>query len=294
VAGPAFPTSAPPDSPQEGFPGPPRRKDGRWFLVSLVGLVVLVLVAAGLVWSRHSPLRSDGSHTAAPEKPLFSVPLLTVAAGSAVPTAPAAVPASVPGPHDPRTLWVDDVSSHSDIPRRVLQAYVRAAEQTTRRLPGCHLTWATLAGFGRVESDHGQHHGDAVGPDGRESWPIIGPPLDGSPGVRSIADTDHGVLDGDTTWDRAVGPMQFLPSLWKATGLRASGDGHAPDPQNIDDATLTAAAYLCSAGGDLAVPAKWWQAAFTYNNSVAYGRAVFSAADAYARVAATVKVGTGG
>lgn len=246
---------------------------------------VLALVGAGaVVLARHgSSLAGTRSHTRS--TPLFTVPPLDVVAGSAVPTAPPPVPASVPGPRDPRALWINTVSSHTDIPRRALQSYVRAADLTARRLPGCHLTWATLAGFGRIESDHGQHHGDSLGADGRESRPIIGPALDGSPGVRSIADTDHGVLDGDPVWDHAVGPMQFLPSRWHTLGVRASGDGQAPDPQNMDDATLTAAAYLCASGGDLAVPASWWKAAFTYNNSVAYGRAVFSAADAYAQVA---------
>jgi membrane-bound lytic murein transglycosylase B len=254
----------------------------------LVLVPVIVLLATGLVFSRHLSSQFH-ARTAAPVQPLFTVPLLAVASGSAVPSVPPPVPASVPGPHDPRARWIADVSADTDIPRRVLQAYVSAAEATARRLPGCHVTWATLAGFGRIESDHGEHHGDSVGPDGREVRPIIGPALDGSPGVRRIADTDHGVLDGDVVWDRAVGPMQFLPSRWRELGLRAAGDGHSPDPQDIDDAALTAAAYLCDAGGDLAVPARWWKAAFTYNNSVAYGRAVFSAADAYARVAARTR-----
>ncbi|MCA1656054.1 MAG: lytic murein transglycosylase, partial [Pseudonocardiaceae bacterium] len=53
-----------------------------------------------------------------------------------------------------------------------------------------------------------------------------------------------------------------------------------------DDAALTAARYLCASGGDLASAAGWWQAVLTYNESVAYGRDVFSGADAYARAAA--------
>jgi membrane-bound lytic murein transglycosylase B len=65
--------------------------------------------------------------------------------------------------------------------------------------------------------------------------------------------------------------------------VRASRDGNRPDPQNIDDASLTAARYLCADGRDLARPQGWWDAVLSYNNSVDYGQQVFSAADAYAR-----------
>lgn len=249
-------------------------------LLLVLGPVVALIIVFGVVL-RGGPMgtlaRSEG-----PVEPLFTIPALNVAAGSAVPTAPPPVPAVRPGPNDPRARWLTVVAGHTDIPRRALQAYVLAATITARREPSCHLAWTTLAGVGRIESDHGQHHGDSVGDNGVERFPIIGPALDGSPGVRAIHDTDHGRLDGDTTWDRAVGPMQFLPSRWASLGQRAAGDGGAADPQNIDDAALTAAADLCRSG-DLSLPARWWQAAFRYNNSVAYGRAVFSAADAYAK-----------
>jgi membrane-bound lytic murein transglycosylase B len=216
-----------------------------------------------------------------PVEPLFSIPALHVASGSAVPTVPPPVPATPAA----LTTWITHLSARTDLPRRALQAYVTAATITAQRLPACHLTWTMLAGVGRIESDHGQHQGDWINPNGTEGFPIIGPALDGSAGVQSIPDTDHGRLDDDVTWDHAVGPMQFLPSRWTQLGQRASGDGQPPDPQNIDDAALTAGMYLCQAG-DLAQPANWWAAAFRYNNSVVYGRAVFSAADAYAKAAA--------
>lgn len=247
----------------------------------MVAIVVPVVVLAVLltVWLSGGPL-STMTAVPPPERPLFTIPELDVAAGSAVPMVPPALPATAAA----RGRWLHDVSANTDIPRRVLLAYVNAANATAKRHPSCRLTWATLAGVGRIESDHGQHHGDFITSSGTEVYPIVGPALDGSPGVRGIHDTDHGRLDGDPVWDHAVGPMQFLPSRWAAMGERASGDGHAPDPQDIDDAALTAATYLCQSG-DLAVPSRWWRAAFHYNNSVAYGRAVFSAAEAYAKVA---------
>jgi hypothetical protein len=248
-------------------------------LLVLVPVVALIIVFGVVL--RGGPMgrlaRSEG-----PVEPLFTIPELNVDSGSAIPTVPPPVPAAKPGPNDPRARWITKVSAHTDIPRRALQAYVQAATITAKRAPSCHLTWNTLAGVGRIESDHGQHHGDSVGDNGEERFPIVGPALDGSSGVRSIHDTDHGRLDGDTVWDHAVGPMQFLPSRWATLGQRAAGDGRAPDPQDIDDAALTAAVYLCQSG-DLSVPARWWRAAFHYNNSVAYGRAVFSAADAYTK-----------
>lgn len=242
-------------------------------------LPVVALVVVVVLWLRGTA--TIPVTIGPPLPPPFTIPYLDVTPGGAVPTAPRPAPAVVPGVADP---WTTRVSGHTDIPTRVLQAYVQAAAITAKRTPGCHLTWATLAGIGRVESDHGQHDGDYVGQNGAEVRPIIGPALDGSPGVQRIPDTDKGRLDGDPVWDHAIGPMQFLPSRWHTLGQRANGDGTPADPQNIDDAALTAAKYLCAYGGDLAVGKDWWAAAYHYNNSTAYGREVFSAADAYAKV----------
>jgi len=182
--------------------------------------------------------------------------------------------------------WASALSERTQVPERSLVAYAQAELATRETTPACNLTWATLAGVGRVESHHGNYGGSEVGDNGQLSPPIIGIPLDGSPGVRAIPDTDGGRLDGDPQWDRAVGAMQFLPTTWQRWSMRASGDGQPPDPQNVDDAALTAAHYLCSSGGDLATPAGWWDAVLTYNQSVPYGQNVYSGADAYAREAA--------
>jgi membrane-bound lytic murein transglycosylase B len=150
--------------------------------------------------------------------------------------------------------------------------------------PACHLSWATLAGIGRVESNHGRFGGAQLRDDGRPSKPIIGVPLDGSSGVKAIGDTDHGRYDGDPAVDRAVGPMQFIPSTWRKWGADANLDG-VGDPQQIDDAALAAGRYLCAGGRDLSTPKGWWAAVFSYNNSVPYGQKVFGLADDYARAA---------
>jgi membrane-bound lytic murein transglycosylase B len=242
-------------------------------VAALVAGVTVVVVAAN---------EPDSLSTPTPPPP-FEVPELDVAPGTAVPTATAAAPGSVD-----LEAWAKRLSAKTEIPARSLLAYARAEIATKQTDPVCGINWATLAGVGRVESHHGRYNGTKIGADGRLTPPIIGIPLDGSPGVKAVPDTDGGRLDGDPHWDRAVGAMQFLPSTWAKWGVRASGDGAAPDPQNIDDAALSAAGYLCASGGDLSTAAGWWKAVLKYNESVTYGKDVFSGADAYAKAAAAL------
>ncbi len=166
------------------------------------------------------------------------------------------------------------------IPSPVLLAYLRAQTREARLQPGCHLTWPVIAGIGLIESGHAIHHGAMTpGWDGVARPPILGPVLNGN-GTAAIADSDGGKLDGDRTWDRAVGPMQFLPSTWRTWGVAADGHGTA-DPQNVRDAAAAAAAYLCSDGRDLRQPTALVAAVFSYNHSDNYVRAVLGAARTY-------------
>ena len=135
--------------------------------------------------------------------------------------------------------------------------------------PACGIEWWMIAGVGRVESRHGTIGGRSVRADGRPSRPIIGIALDGGPGVKAIVDTDGGSLDGDTEWDRAVGPMQFIPETWGIRGRDGDGDGTA-DPHNLYDAALAAGRYLCRLGGDLQLIDNLREAYFGYNTSSAY------------------------
>jgi membrane-bound lytic murein transglycosylase B len=241
-------------------------------LVAIVGVFVLLVVFAVAVVLRNN---SGGSET--PSKPRFTVAALTPKPGAVVPHKAPPVPARL-------TEWSAGIADRTDIPARVVLAYGSAELKMRDVDPGCRISWATLAGLGRVESSHGEYGGTEVLADGTLSKPIVGVPLDGHEGVQAIEDTDDGVLDGDPVWDRAVGAMQFVPATWRKWGMRASGDGQDPDPQNIDDAALTSARYLCGKGGDLSGPAGWWRGVLAYNKSVSYGRKVFSGADAYARV----------
>ncbi|TDV45455.1 lytic murein transglycosylase [Actinophytocola oryzae] len=241
-------------------------------VAALVAVVAIVVVGTG---------RPNRLTTPAQPPPGFEVPELDVAPGAAVPTTTV-----VPGADSSNVeAWAARLSEKTEIPARSLVAYAQAEIATRQTTPGCNINWATLAGVGRVESHHGRYGGTEIGADGELTPPIIGIPLDGSPGVRAIPDTDGGRLDGDRRWDRAVGAMQFLPTTWMRWGVRASGDGTSPDPQNMDDAAMSAAKYLCAAGGDLSSAEGWWKAVLTYNESVTYGRNVFSGADAYAKAA---------
>lgn len=98
----------------------------------------------------------------------------------------------------------------SDVPGPLLSLY---RDAVIERCPG--LPWSVLAAIGKVESDHGRLGGGHLTEDGTVVPRIIGPVLDGYDGTALVTDSDEGLLDGDARFDRAVGPMQFLPSTWK-------------------------------------------------------------------------------
>ncbi|MEU7468022.1 lytic transglycosylase domain-containing protein [Streptomyces sp. NPDC044984] len=182
-----------------------------------------------------------------------------------------------------------DLRSQSGIPATVLRAY-RAAETSVGRTdPGCRLPWELLAAIGKVES--GQARGGAVDRNGTTRGRITGPPLNGR-GFALIRDTDGGAHDGDTVYDRAVGPMQFLPSTWARWGTDGNGDGRA-DPNNVFDAALAAGHYLCAGDRDLGRAADLDRAILSYNHSRPYLRLVRYWLDFYSRGVHTVPDGEG-
>ena len=123
----------------------------------------------------------------------------------------------------------------SGIPEIALEAYQHAATVLSISDANCHLPWQLVAAIGRVESNDGRFGGAMLLPNGDGTRPIYGIPLDGRPGVALVRDTDGGKLDGDPNFDRAVGPMQFIPSTWAVYGVDGNNDGKR-DPNNIFDA----------------------------------------------------------
>lgn len=225
-----------------------------WLLAGslAVGLVGAFAVVAALVFAADRSARSSADTARA-----VGSEAEEGAAAASAESPDAAGAAEAPGGADPSAprvdeAWLARVAAQTGIPSRALEAYAAAANRLGREQPGCGLGWNTLAGIGFVESEHGAISGGTIAQNGSAVPRIVGIPLDGRR-TDAIRDTDGGALDGDAVWDRAVGPMQFIPSTWAVWGSDGNGDG-AADPQNIDDAAYSAARYLCSTGGDLRDP----------------------------------------
>ncbi|MCX5182975.1 lytic transglycosylase domain-containing protein [Streptomyces sp. NBC_00268] len=180
-------------------------------------------------------------------------------------------------------------SAEAGIPATVLDAYKQAEASLRESKPTCNLPWQLLAAIGKVES--GQARGGRVDAGGTTLSPILGPVLNGN-GFASISDIDNGAFDGDSTYDRAVGPMQFIPSTWEWAGRDGNGDGKK-DPNNIYDAALAAGHYLCRFDHDMSIQSQMNASILSYNNSTAYLNTVLSWLQYYRKGTHEVPDGTG-
>jgi hypothetical protein len=170
--------------------------------------------------------------------------------------------------------------SADGIPAIALAAYRRAVQVVDAADAQCRVDWPLVAAIGKVESDHGRYGGNGIDRDGTVRPGIFGIPLDGSDHTAVVHDSDGGTLDRDTIWDRAVGPMQFIPGTWRTVGVDANGDGRK-DPQNFADAATAAAVYLCSGPGDLSTESGAHSAVLRYNDSETYANEVLAIARGY-------------
>ena len=186
---------------------------------------------------------------------LLAVPLIALFGLVAVAGSAAGVSGAAAG----QATFNPSEEALDDIPEALLPLYIDAAAAC----PG--LPWQVIAGIAKVESNHGRVFGGTVAPDGRILPPIIGIALNGENGTLAIADTDNGILDGDTVWDRAVGPFQFIPSSWAIFAQDGNRDG-IRDPHNFYDALPAAIAHLCPNG----VVTDVAEAIFNYNHSFDY------------------------
>ena len=215
-----------------------------------------------------------------------SKPVSTLPDGSTVPTQAIEAPASVsqPGVVAPgvegRFERAVATASATGIPAAALAAYQRAETVINAADRSCNISWELIAAIGRVESDHGRVNGNSLDDDGLARPGIFGIPLNGSNNTQAIPDTDAGEYDSDARWDRAVGPMQFIPSTWSVVGVDGDNNGQR-NPQDIDDAALASAVYLCSGSDDLSTDAGRRAAVFRYNHSRDYVDLVLSFMEAY-------------
>jgi len=265
--------------------GQPRRDPVPGLVVAVAVVVVALTAGAAARASAQEAQSITGAET-------------TVAAN------PGALPGQVgPGQHGPTAVggaplraraseaWVAATSAATAIGPVALRAYADATLTIAAEQPGCRVGWTTLAAIGATESGHGTHGGAVLDEDGRPSIPIIGPALDGRPGFAAIrAEPDGTAWHGDLVWDHAVGPLQFLPSTWRRWGADGDGD-HVADPNDLDDAALGAARYLCAAGTDLTTAGAWHAAVLSYNHSDEYVATILASANGYA--AASLTVGSG-
>ncbi len=171
-------------------------------------------------------------------------------------------------------------ASTNGIPSAALAAYQRAEAVINTADESCNLPWQLVAAIGRVESDHGRFGGSSLDDEGVATPGIYGVRLDGSGQTSEIRDTDAGALDRDVRFDRAIGPMQFIPSTWSVVGVDADSDG-TRNPQDIDDAALATAVYLCSGDDDLSLESGQRSAVYRYNHSAEYVDLVLAIMAAY-------------
>jgi membrane-bound lytic murein transglycosylase B len=164
--------------------------------------------------------------------------------------------------------WLSATAASTGIPQRALAAYAGAVLAKSKDGSHCTIGWNTVAAIGYAESRHGTFGGATIADDGTVSPAIYGVALSGGD-TEHITDSDGGELDGDVEFDRAIGPMQLIPQTWRNWHVDASGDG-VEDPQNIDDAALATANYLCRSSKDFTTEAGWLTAVTSYNSAPAY------------------------
>jgi len=270
-------SAAPPGS--AGTPGDPTA-------VPLPGSISLAAIPAPLAGESATGGSSTGELTIT--DPPAGTPATPPAGTSAAGTPPADPPAGTPPADPPAGTPATPAAvppGPSGVPGVPLAAYRHAEQVLGVSQSACQLHWPLLAAIGRAESGNAQ--GGRVDAAGHTLGRILGPRLDGSPGLPRLPDTDRGQLDGDSVWDRAVGPMQLLPSVWRRYAADGDGDGRT-DPNDIYDAALTTARYLCAGGVNLGDPDQLGAAVFRYRHSPSYVTAVRTWAAGYANGSASV------
>lgn len=226
-------------------PGRHRRRRRRGLLAA-VGGGIATGTAVGLLAGSH-PASPPAAVDPEPAPPAPGIPATT--APRTTPATPATGPEPAVGLAVAATMTAG-TPRIADIPAPAIAAYQRAATILEQADPSCGLDWLLIAAVGHVASDHGRTSRPRADAPGQGALGPIVRQKDGSP----VADSDAGQVDGDSRFDRGVGPMAMTPMAWAVAGVDADGDGRR-DPLDLDDAALGLGVLLCSDTDDLSEPA---------------------------------------
>lgn len=241
---------------------------------------VPVALVSGL-WTAQLVL-SGGAAVGANDKARTPLPDGTQVPAVAI-TEPASIPVAGTLGNAVPVAKADQViaeATTSGIPAPALAAYQRAAQTVSQADKRCNLPWALLAAIGRAESDHGQYDQNVLNDHGESRPGVFGPTLNGTDGTPLVEDSDSGKIDQDGVYDRGVGAMQIVPTTWRIIKVDGDGDGKS-DPQNVNDAALGAAVYLCSGEANLGTRADKEAALFRYHPERNYVNLVLRVMEAY-------------
>lgn len=242
-------------------------------------------MSSPLPWLKILAPRTIVTTTRAISRTAFRSVVLTLAvvigAASVTGCTPRLVP-PVPEQHaevETVSEWSHRRAEPYGIPERQLRAYAYAAWRVESD-GGCAVGWPTIAAIAQIASDHGRADGSTVGEDGVTTVPLRGLHVLDLPPV-IVPDTDAGATDGDPINDVAVGPMQIMPSRWEQFS-EAAEPGTRPNPDNVDDAALTAARIICAAGNPT-TPEGWDEGVKRFFYSPEHIKAVHAVASELSR-----------
>lgn len=231
------PEVVPVDEPETA---PEEKAEPRRRKAAVVVAAVVVVAAALVVGVQFAPKQQETTNAAATVTQSTSAPKTTTPTSAPQTSAPPKVPEA-----SEFDAWASKTSQWLDVPLRAMVGYAKATTKIGKDVPGCHLSWVTLAAVGKVTTDHGRAQGGQFGTTGV---------LDKALGTIEVRDFYNKVV----STANAAGPMQVAPAIW--TRYQASYTGGKPDVQNIDDAALTTGRALCDGGTDLSQGQPWWDA----------------------------------
>jgi hypothetical protein len=253
------------------------RNVGHWWpRVSAAG-VLAVLALAMVVGLRPAPGEAVALRSAQSSAPAAAA-IESPQPGALL--APIAARGTIASSGEVAYALVGGALTLADIPTAALAAYQRAAAVINLADTRCHLDWELVAALGKVLTDHGREGGSELDDEGVSRPAVLGQRLSGRHGTTRVSDTDAGLFDRDTRFDRAVGPLLLLPAVWSVVNVDADADGRR-NPQDVDDAALSAAVLLCAGPGDFRNASHVRSEIRRYHSGAGYTKSVLGVRAAY-------------